>query len=51
VGKLWRVDEALQGSKGLGWVRGRLATYDWSKADWIAVRRGRSEAWEFWGVC
>ena len=51
MGELWRVDEALQDSEGLGWVRERLAAYDWSEADWITVRRGRSEAWAFRGVC
>lgn len=51
MGELWRVDEALQGSEGLGWVRERLSAYDWSEADWVTVRRGRSEAWAFRGVC
>lgn len=26
-------------------------TYDWSKVDWITVRRGRSERYAFRGVC
>jgi hypothetical protein len=25
--------------------------YDWSKVDWITVRRGRSERYAFRGVC
>ena len=51
MGKLWRVDKALEGSEGLGWVRERLGAYDWSKVDWITVRRGRSERYAFQGVC
>ena len=51
MGEFWRVDEALQDSEGLGWVRERLGAYDWSEADWITVRRGRSEVWAFRGVC
>ncbi len=51
MGKLWRVDEALEGSEGLRWVCGRLGAYDWSKVDWITVRRGRSERYAFRGVC
>jgi hypothetical protein len=51
VGKLWRVDKALEDSEGLGWVRERLGSYDWSKVDWITVRRGRSERYAFRGVC
>jgi hypothetical protein len=43
MGKLWRVDETLENSEGLRWVRERLAAYDWSKVDWITMRRGRSE--------
>ena len=35
----------------MGWVRERLDAYDWSKVDWVTVRRGRSEAWAFRGVC
>jgi hypothetical protein len=35
----------------LGWVRERLAAYDWSKVDWITVRRGQSERYAFRGVC
>jgi hypothetical protein len=45
------VDIALEESEGLGWVRERLGSYDWSKADWITVRRGRSESYAFRGVC
>jgi hypothetical protein len=45
------VDKALKDSEGLGWVRGRLEAYDWSKVDWITVRRGRSERYAFRGVC
>src|SRR5215212_1594403 len=47
----WRVDGALEGSDGLRWIRERLGAYDWSKLDWITVRRGRSEAYAFRGVC
>jgi hypothetical protein len=45
------VDEALEDSEGLAWVRERLGAYDWSKVDWISVRRGRSEKYAFRGVC
>jgi hypothetical protein len=45
------VDKALEGSEGLRWIRERLGAYDWSKADWISVRRGRSEKYAFRGVC
>jgi hypothetical protein len=31
MGKLWRVDKALEDSEGLRWVCERLAGYDWSK--------------------
>ena len=34
----WRMDEALEDSEGLRWIRERLGAYDWSKADWISVR-------------
>lgn len=51
MGKFWRVDEALGDSEGLGWVRERLGPYDWSKVDWVSVRRGRSEKYAFRGVC
>jgi hypothetical protein len=51
MGKLWRVDKALEDSEGLSWVRERLAVYNWSKVDWVTVRRGHSEAWAFRGVC
>ena len=51
MGKLWRVDKALEDSEGLRWVRERLGTYDWAKVDWITVRRGRSERYAFRGVC
>jgi hypothetical protein len=51
MGKFWRVDKALEDSEGLGWVRERFEAYDWSKADWVSVRRGRSEMYAFRGVC
>ena len=51
MGKFWRVDKALEGSEGLRWVRERLGAYDWSKVDWITVRRGHSERYAFRGVC
>ena len=51
MSKLWRVDEALEDSEGLRWVRAYLEAYDWSKVDWITVRRGRSERYAFRGVC
>jgi hypothetical protein len=51
MGKLWRVDKALEYSEGLRWVRGQLEAYDWSRVDWITVRRGRSERYAFRGVC
>ena len=35
----------------MSWVRAQLETYDWSKVDWITVRRGRSEKYAFRGVC
>jgi hypothetical protein len=51
MGNLWRVDKALEDSEGLRWIRERLGAYDWSKVDWITVRRGRSERYAFRGVC
>ena len=51
IGKLWRVDKTLENAEGLRWVRERLGDYDWSKVDWITVRRGRSERYAFRGVC
>jgi hypothetical protein len=51
MGRFWRVDEALEDSDGLGWVRERLGAYDWSKVDWLSVRRGCSETYAFRGVC
>src|SRR4051794_25813600 len=51
MGKLWRVDKALEYSEGLRWVREQLEAYDWSRVDWITVRRGRSERYAFRGVC
>jgi hypothetical protein len=51
MGRFWRVDRALEDSESLRWVRERLGAYDWSKADWISVRRGRSEKYAFRGVC
>jgi hypothetical protein len=49
--RFWRVDKALEDADGLGWIRERLGAFDWSKADWISVRRGRSEKYAFRGVC
>ena len=51
MGKLWRVDKALEDSEGLRWVRERLGAYDWCKVDWVTVRRGRSDVCVFRGVC
>jgi Bacterial DNA-binding protein len=51
MSRFWRVDKALEGSEGLRWIRERLGAYDWSKADWVSVRRGRSETYAFRGVC
>jgi hypothetical protein len=51
MGKLWRVDKALEDSEGLRWVREQRGAYDWAKVDWISVRRGRSEKYAFRGVC
>jgi hypothetical protein len=51
MGKLWRVDKALEDSEGLRWIRERLGAYDWSKVDWITLCRGRSERHAFRGVC
>ena len=51
MGKLWRVDNALEASEGLRWVQEVLGAYAWSKVDWITMRRGRSEAYAFRGVC
>jgi hypothetical protein len=51
MGRFWRVDKALEGSEGLRWIRERVGAYDWSKADWVSVRRGRSERYAFRGVC
>jgi hypothetical protein len=51
VGRFWRVDEALEDSEGLRWIREQLGAYEWSKADWISVRRGSSERYAFRGVC
>ena len=51
MSKFWRVDKALENSEGLRWVREQLGAYDWSKVDWITVRRGRSERYAFRGVC
>jgi hypothetical protein len=48
--ELWRVDKVLEGSEGLRRVRQRLGTYDWSKVEWITVRRGRSQVYAFRGV-
>jgi hypothetical protein len=51
MGNLWRVDKALEDSEGLRWIGERLGAYDWSKVDWITVRRGRSERYALRGVC
>jgi hypothetical protein len=51
MSRFWRVDKALADSEGLRWIRERLGAYDWSKVDWISVRRGRSEKYTFRGVC
>ena len=51
MNRFWRVDMALEDSEGLRWIRDRLGPYDWSKADWISVRRGQSEKYAFRGVC
>jgi hypothetical protein len=51
MSRFWRVDRVLEESKGLRWIRERLGVYDWSKADWISVRRGRSVKYAFRGVC
>ena len=51
MGNLWRVDKALEDSEGLRWIRERLGAYDWSKVDWVTIRRGRSERYAFRGVC
>jgi hypothetical protein len=51
MSRFWRVDKALENSDGLRWIRERLGAYDWSKADWVSVRRGRSEKYTFRGVC
>jgi hypothetical protein len=51
MSRFWRVDKALEDSEGLRWIRERLGACDWSKADWVSVRRGRSEKYAFRGVC
>jgi hypothetical protein len=51
MSRFWRVDKALGDSEGLRWIRESLGAYDWSKVDWISVRRGRSEKYAFRGVC
>jgi hypothetical protein len=51
MSRFWRVDKALEDSEGLRWIRERLGAYDWSKADWVSVRRGRSKKYAFRGVC
>ena len=51
MSRFWRLDKALEDSEGLRWVLERLGAYDWSKADWVSVRRGRSEKYAFRGVC
>jgi hypothetical protein len=47
MGNLWRVDKALEHAEGLRWIREWLGVYDFSKVDWITVRRGRSERYAF----
>jgi hypothetical protein len=51
MSRFWWVDKALEDSEGLRWVRERLEAYDWSKVDWVSVRRGSSEKYAFRGVC
>src|ERR687898_1096223 len=51
MSRFWQVDKALEDSEGLRWIRERLGAYDWSKVDWVSVRRGRSEKYAFRGVC
>src|SRR5215213_9288213 len=51
MSRFWRVDKALEDSEGLRWIRERLGAYDWSKVDWVSVRRGRSEKFAFRGIC
>ena len=51
MSRFWWVDKALEDSEGLRWIRERLGAYDWSTADWVSVRRGRSEKFAFRGVC
>ena len=51
MGRFWRVDEAIEDSEGLCWISKRLGAYDWSKVDWVSVRRGRSGKYAFRGVC
>ena len=51
MSRFWRVDRALEDSEGLRWIRERLGAYDWSKVDWLSVRRGRSEKYAFRGMC
>ena len=51
MSRLWRVDKDVEDSEGLRWIREHLGAYDWSKADWVSVRRGRSERYAFRGVC
>src|SRR5829696_4924993 len=51
MNRFWRVEKALEDSYGLRWIRERLGAYDWSRVDWVSVRRGRSEKYAFRGVC
>ena len=51
MSSFWRVDKTLEDSEGLRWIRERVGAYDWSKADWVSVYRGRSERYAFRGVC
>jgi len=40
----WRIAKELEGSEGIEWIRRELEGYDWSKCEWITVRRG---SWGF----
>ena len=43
--------KGLEHFEGLGLVRERLEAYEWSKVDWVTVRRGRGEMYAFQGLC
>jgi hypothetical protein len=36
----WKIAKELEDSKGIAWIRGKLAAYDWSQCEWITVRKG-----------